>query len=131
MGPTTPLLALGCLVGLSGCAADPAQPSAKPNVVFILIDTLRADHLGFMGYKRPTSPTLDKWAAESVIFDHAYSAAPWTPPSIASIFTGLYPTVHHVMEYDAKYGDEHGEKAQGDILADEVETLAEAFASGG
>lgn len=105
-------------------------PAGKPHVILVLIDTLRADHLGFMGYKRATSPTLDAWAAESVVFDRAYAAAPWTVPSVASLFTSLYPSVHHVLDRNGNY-PAPGLPVLGDILPDEVETIAEAFAAAG
>jgi arylsulfatase len=72
---------------------DPAPPE-RPNVVFVSIDTLRADHLGTYGYRRATSPTLDQLADESLVFERAFATAPWTLPSHASMFTGLYPEEH-------------------------------------
>ena len=65
--------------------------AARPNIVVILIDTLRADHLGAYGYPRPTSPAIDEIAKTSVVFERAYSTAPWTNPTIATLFTGYYP----------------------------------------
>jgi arylsulfatase A-like enzyme len=64
-----------------------------PNVVFIIVDTLRADHLGCYGYGRNTSPNIDELSRDSIFFKHAISAAPWTSPSISSIFTSQYPNV--------------------------------------
>jgi arylsulfatase A-like enzyme/Tfp pilus assembly protein PilF len=71
----------------------PASPHA-PNVLLVAIDTLRADHLGAYGYPRATSPKLDALAHEGVVFEQAISQAPWTAASFASLFTGLYPSVH-------------------------------------
>lgn len=65
-----------------------------PDIVLIVIDTLRADHLGCYGYARGTSPAIDRLAAESILFERAYSTAPWTLPAFASILTGLYPHEH-------------------------------------
>ena len=65
-----------------------------PSVVILLIDTLRADHLGCYGYGRETSPNIDRWAGEAIVFDQAIAQASWTKPSVASLFTSLYPTVH-------------------------------------
>lgn len=71
------------------------QPSYKPiNVILIGIDTLRADHLSCYGYSRATSPSIDKLASEGVRFETAMSAAPWTLPSFATVFTSLYPSQH-------------------------------------
>lgn len=63
------------------------------NVVLIVVDTLRADHLGCYGYTRSTTPHIDRLAAESVLFKNAYSLSPWTTPSVASLFTSQYPSV--------------------------------------
>jgi arylsulfatase A-like enzyme len=62
----------------------------RPNIVLVVIDTLRADHLGTYGYPLPTSPNIDRWARErGVVFEQAIAAAPTTLPSHASMFTGL------------------------------------------
>jgi arylsulfatase A-like enzyme len=62
-----------------------------------MLDTVRADHLGYYGYERDTSPNLDAFARDSLAFKYAFSAAPWTPPSVATILTGLYPASHGHM----------------------------------
>lgn len=79
------------------------QPTGKrkSNVILISIDTLRADHLGCYGYKKNTTPNLDKFALESIQFMQAFSASPWTLPSHMSILTSLYPDVHKVMEKES------------------------------
>ncbi len=72
-----------------------APPTPQgPSVVIILIDTLRADHLGTYGYSRETSPNIDRWAAQATVFDAGIAQASWTKPSVASLFTCLYPSVH-------------------------------------
>jgi choline-sulfatase len=71
--------------------------SAVPqrNVILIVIDTLRWDHVGSYGAsRRDTTPALDRFAREAVRFDRAYATAPWTRPSIGSMITGLYPSSH-------------------------------------
>jgi arylsulfatase A-like enzyme len=68
----------------------------RPNIIVILIDTLRADHLSSYGYARPTSPCIDRIAERGVLYDHAISPAAWTPPAHASLFTGTYPSRHGV-----------------------------------
>lgn len=70
----------------------------SPNVILISLDTLRADHLGSYGYYRDTSPNIDKLAEEGILFENAYSQAPWTLPSMATVHTSLYPTEHGVIE---------------------------------
>jgi arylsulfatase A-like enzyme len=66
--------------------------SDSPSILFLVIDSLRADHLGFAGYDRPTSPTLDSLAAEGAAFTACYAQAPHTMPSLPSLMTGRYPT---------------------------------------
>lgn len=66
------------------------------NVVVVTIDTLRPDHLHCYGYPNIETPNLDALAQRGVLFENAVAQAPLTPPSHASIFTGQYPTVHHV-----------------------------------
>jgi arylsulfatase A-like enzyme len=65
-----------------------------PNVLIVVIDALRADHLSLYGYGRRTSPALDRWAERGVVFTRAYAQAPWTKPAVATILTGLYPVSH-------------------------------------
>jgi arylsulfatase A-like enzyme len=76
------------IVGESGQGGT----GAAPNVLFIVIDTLRADHLSCYGYERPTTPHIDRLLAErGVLLEDAYSQAPWTLPSVISFLTGHYP----------------------------------------
>ncbi|HEY8153572.1 MAG TPA: sulfatase [Myxococcota bacterium] len=70
------------------------------NVLFILVDTLRAEHLGSYGYARDTSPFLDSMAGSGVRFAHHLSQSTWTKSSMASIWTGLYPVRTGVTRYD-------------------------------
>jgi arylsulfatase A-like enzyme len=62
--------------------------------VLVVVDTLRADHLGVYGYGRPTSPALDRRAAEAAIFERAWATSPWTLPSFGSLYTGQIPSRH-------------------------------------
>ena len=94
----------GCVCLLAGTVscrrpAAPAPQALKPlNVVVITIDTLRPDHLGCYGYTRIETPTLDGIAQSGVLFENAVSQTPLTPPSHASIFTGLNPPSHKVRD---------------------------------
>lgn len=63
----------------------------KPNVILITIDSLRADHLGFMGYGKDITPNLDKLAEESVVFRNAFATGPISPHSVPSILTSTFP----------------------------------------
>lgn len=71
-------------------ATLPTAAPGAPNVLVIVVDTLRADHLSAYGYKRLTSPEIDRIAQEGVLFENAYSTAPWTAPSHASLLTGTF-----------------------------------------
>ena len=82
-------------------------PRSK-KMVLIVVDTLRADRLGSYGYKKqPTSPHMDKLAAEGVLFEHFAVASPWTAPSFGTMLTGLPPTMHRagkILPKTAKVG---------------------------
>ncbi len=68
----------------------------RANIILAVIDALRPDHLGCYGYSRETSPNIDRTAREGVIFTNAISQASWSWPSVASLFTSLYPSQHQV-----------------------------------
>ena len=87
-------LALTALTLLCGCGRAPE----RPNVLVVVIDTLRADHLSCAGYERETTPNLDRFAGEGLRFTHAQSPRAKTTPAVASIFTGLYPHGHGVRD---------------------------------
>ncbi len=87
----------------------------KPNILIWLVDTLRADHLSTYGYERETSPNLDAFARDAVVFENAYAPAPWTKPSTASLLTGLYPKRHRAVAY---YGRLTGRRLLGEYLQD-------------
>lgn len=89
--PASRLLVAALALATPACRREPPPPPSA-SVVLILVDTLRADHLGLHGYPRPTSPAIDRIAAESLVFRQARSVAPWTNPTIASIFSGRRPT---------------------------------------
>jgi arylsulfatase A-like enzyme len=77
--------------------AVPATVFARPNVLLLTVDAMRADHLGAYGYARPTSPAIDALARESVRFDRAFSNAPSTRLSMPTIATGRWPST---IEWD-------------------------------
>ena len=95
----------------------PASLPGAPNVLLIVVDTLRADHLSVYGYARPTSPNVDRLASNGLLFKNAVSTSSWTLPSHASMLTGLYP-------------HSHGAEAE-DNLGTGFRTLAEALAADG
>src|SRR5262245_66361154 len=78
-----------------------AQHHGAP-VVVISIDTLRADRLPIYGYRKGSTPVMDRLAREGIVFDDVYSHTPLTLPSHASLFTGLLPTPHG-LRYNIGY----------------------------
>jgi arylsulfatase A-like enzyme len=101
---------------------------AAPSILVLLVDTLRADRLGCYGADPSPSPTLDRLAADGVVFEQAIAQASWTMPSVATLMTGLHPVSHGVV------AGSHPGAAQlgfgGDVdpafLAGAIPTLAEA-----
>ncbi len=106
------LLALACTSGPDRPAGDPspapaapspeAGPRRLPHIIVMSVDTLRADRLGTYGHDRPTSPAVDAFAAGSTVFERAISQAPSTAPAHMSIFTGLTPPLHGVINIDQR-----------------------------
>jgi arylsulfatase A-like enzyme len=87
-------------------AGLPAAAPGTPNVLLIVLDTVRADHLSVSGYGRATSPNLERLARAGVRFERARATAPWTLPSHASLFTGRWPhelSTTAVRPLDATY----------------------------
>ncbi len=102
--------------------------AANTNVIIILIDALRSDHLGSYGYELPTSPALDAFAREGVVFKNSFSQSTHTKPSTASLFTSLYPSQHNVMR-----GNRHDAAGNffSDVLDDGFKTMAEYLSDAG
>ncbi len=117
-----PLLILGC--GGGGSADAPEEPTtaeaAPPDVVMVMVDTLRADHLGAWGHDAGTSPFLDRLGAEGVLYENARANCSWTRPSMASVLTGLYPAGTGVVD-----------ERNFDLLADELVMISERFDAAG
>jgi arylsulfatase A-like enzyme len=82
------------VMAVLGCEREAQGGKAADGAIFILIDALRADHLGSYGYQRKTSPRVDALAADGTVFLNAVSPAPWTLPTMGTIWTSLYPSVH-------------------------------------
>ncbi len=100
---------------IKGCLFKPKMEQ----VIVIAIDTLRADHVSEYGYKRPTTPVLDRFAREEAsIFLNAYSSSSWTLPSTVSLMTGLHP-------------HQHGVEDRGKKLHPGLPTLAKAYSNAG
>jgi arylsulfatase A-like enzyme len=76
---------------------EPRPRGSAPNLILVSLDTLRADHLGTYGCALPTSPVIDRFAAEGTLFEQAVAAYPSTPASHMTMMTGVYPAVHGVI----------------------------------
>jgi len=92
-------------------------------VVLVSVDTTRADFVSFNGHRPVTTPFMDTLAREGVVFSTAYSTSSWTPPAMASLLTGLFPTSHGVISGNIQRLD-HVEQPP---LPETLTTLAEAF----
>lgn len=105
---------------------DAVVPSGPPNVVLIVMDTVRADHVGCYGYERATSPQVDAFAESATRYTRALSSASWTVPSHASMFTGVPPLAHGAHTFPAAH---EGPKVNS--LGEHWLTLAEALSDKG
>lgn len=117
MGQTLPWIsgtALACLVVIAlyrlevehrARSVDSRASQGAPNVILIIVDTLRADHLTCYNYERLTSPYLDQLATKGVLFENAIATSSWTLPSHASMLTGLYPNQHRAQRFADELGD--------------------------
>jgi arylsulfatase len=110
------LLLVACTTWLLGC-----RPQRDPNVLIVVIDALRPDHLGCYGYARPTSPTLDALAQRGVLFADAASPSTYTRAAVPSIFASVHPAAHGVFS----------QGKQVEVLSDEYTTLAETLKARG
>lgn len=108
-----PLAAAALLA--SSCGG--ARPK-RPDIVLITVESLRTDHMGFLGERRPTTPHMDELAEQSTVYTDAQATTSWTLTSHASIFTGLYPTAHQTTGAE-------------DRLDDSYTTLAEELSAAG
>jgi arylsulfatase A-like enzyme len=104
---------------------DPAKVETdRTNVVLVIMDTMRADRLSLYGNPHRTSPQIDQLARHAIVFDRAIAQAPWTAPSVASIFTGTYQSVHGVTH-------RWNQSSITSVLGEQFHTLAEAFHDAG
>ena len=90
-------LAIMCLASCERFG-EPTARGTPPNIVLISIDSLRADHVGAYGYPKPTSPTIDRLAAEGLVLERAFSTTSWTLPAHTALFTGMDDVTHTVTD---------------------------------
>lgn len=115
-------------INISAVIAKQETNDQHHNVIVILVDALRFDHLSCYGYSRTTSPTLDAFAKESLLFTQAISQSSYTKPVIASLFTSLYPSQHNVFRNTRH--DAAGNFIS-DVLDDSFKTMAEYLRDAG
>ena len=119
---------LSALMHTGGCSHR--QPK-RPSILFILIDALRADFLGCYGNPDGHTPALNSIASESVVFDRAIAQAPWTQPSMASLFSSCHPGVHKVNNYNQAFDSIYRGREKIAVFSDYFTTLAETFSRAG
>jgi arylsulfatase A-like enzyme len=105
-----------------------------PNILLVVLDTCRADKLGSYGFERKTTPALDELARDpdAVTFLNHYAPASWTKPSVASIFSGLFPSDHGVVAGVLATAEGAAEsRYRTQVLSPEVATIAEALSDAG
>lgn len=130
-------VSVGLTVELTGCSrqsagqSDAGASGPRPNIIFILVDTLRADRLGCYGHPGQLSPMMDELAREGVLFERTIATSPWTLPSVASYFCGYYPTVHKVTSYREALETARGAAGAVRYFGDEFTTLAELLQANG
>ena len=103
----------------------------RPNVLFIVIDSLRRDHLGHFGYFRPTSPVIDGLLRQGVLFRQVISQSSQTGPSVSSFWTGLYPCHHGIQLYSYNQSYHPLKPEASPYLEAELKTLAEYLQDNG
>ncbi len=120
------LLPAGLVAAAVAFAPPPAEAAPAPNVVVVLVDTLRADKMGAYGYKqRVTTPNFDAFAKGGMVWENTISQNAWTVPSVASLFTGVDPQAHRALNF------RQGEALATDTINDTHDTLAESFKGAG
>jgi len=115
---TAGLLLAALCAGGCGDRADPDGPAAGTNILIVVADALPASHLGCYGQERPTSPCIDRLAAESALFEDFYTVVPSTLPSFISLFTSRHPK-------------DHGAPRNGCVPRDGLESLAQSMQEAG
>lgn len=116
--PHRPRFVAPSLLLVAACGGGDEAPARPPNVLVYLVDTTRADHLSAYGYERETTPRLEEFAREAVLFERAWSPSSWTRAATASLLTGLDPT-------------HHGARSRSHRISLEAPLLAESLSDAG
>ncbi|MFQ5718321.1 MAG: sulfatase [Acidobacteriota bacterium] len=129
-GPGVLAIALLVVAHLLPLAVPAPAAGDRPDIIILLVDTLRVDRLGAYGYARDTSPHIDALARDGWLFTQAASTASWTKPAIASLFTSRYPRQAGIDSASWNHAGAAGE-VRVDVLDPRLTTLSEVLASGG
>lgn len=100
---TAVLIAFFCSIFFIGCRGG--EIDKNTNVILIVVDSLRADQLSFYGYQKSTTPSIDNFVCDSILFRNTIASAPWTSPSIGNILTSQYPGVLGYLDKTIKLDD--------------------------
>ena len=85
-----------------GCAEQEPPKAKGPNLLFVTVDTLRADHLGLYGYKRDTSPNLDRFGEAAIVFENVTSQTSWTLGSLASLMSSQWVGQLNIRDFSSR-----------------------------
>ncbi len=127
--PQIPVAVLVSAALLAGCTEPSGIDESPPNIVLIVIDTLRADSIELDESSPPITPTMRGLADEGVWFDEAFTHTTWTKPAVATIFTSLFPSQHGILTTPEIR--KRNRKYYSKVLIPEVETIAERLKEGG
>jgi arylsulfatase A-like enzyme len=136
-----PAASLALVLALAvACTREPAPKAAasrntapRPNIIFVLMDAVRADHVPAYGYARDKMPFLARLGDEGLVFERVYAPSSWTPSSMASIFTGLWVNQHGVLTgfQATKRALKEGEDVRLNRMPSGVRTLPEVLKAAG
>ena len=90
------------------------------NVIMISLSNVSAEHMSLYGYERVTTPNLDAWAKDAIVFENAFTQSSWTLPVGVSLFTSLYPYAHGVTD-----------RYENNVLREDIATLPEILRDNG
>ncbi len=106
LGWIAPGLVAACGSRTEGGAASERDHAPHPDIILVSIDSLRFDHVGCYGYKKPTTPNIDRIAGEGVRCESAVSTSSWTLPAHAAMFTGLFDSTHGLVDNGLRLSEE-------------------------
>ncbi len=115
---------LGGVCGCSEPAPAPVRAGPAQHLLLVVVDTLRADHVGVLGAARDTTPQLDALAERGVVFSQAIAPSPWTRPSMGTLMTGRLPLALGLTDHNFR-----NPQTDGDVLPQSALTLAEVLGS--